>query len=233
MRLRPIALLTLWCAVGCGGSAAPAPQAGPPLFLAPNPCVGFDACRSGCEAGAGPTCFELGTLQIAAEMMRRESAGEGSEASARAIYDAAQAEAPRATFGRAAQLLGGECDGGEVVSCYFLGRLCAEGWGGAPDHARSLGLLIQACEGGVAEACTGVGWQYFEGLAVAKDRPQGLKYLERGCAGKHATACHSAGNAYLEGAGVQADSGRGRSLLEQACGGGSTEACEQVEGLGD
>ncbi len=203
------------------------------MFLAPTPCVGFDACREGCEAGAGPACFELGALQIAAELMRREAAGEGSDASAQAVYDAAQADAPRATFGRAAQLLGGACDGGEVASCYFLGRLCAEGWGIAPDQARSLGLLIQACEGGVADACTGVGWQYFEGLAVAKDRPQGLRYLERGCSGKHPAACHSAGNAYLEGVGVEADTDRGRALLEQACGGGLTEACVQLRGIGD
>lgn len=230
-------LILLFCPVlltACAGTQTGPAEAGKPLFRAVAACDKFEPCQTACvEKGSGAACYELGMLQLTQEMMRREEQGSMGETSAQAVYDAAQVEAPRVSFTRAVQILEKECNAANELSCFYLGRLCSEGWGAPPDQARALRLLDQACEGGVADACTRLGWQFSEGLAVAKDPPRALQYLERGCAGNHPQACHSAGAAYLHGTGAERDSDKGRSLLHKACQGGVAEACDEVGTLGD
>jgi TPR repeat protein len=238
--------LALLCAlVACGTEAggeagAPAdraPQAAQPGVPSGGQVIPMDNPEElvpDCEAGDGPSCFNLGLLHLT---------GQGVEASLEAaiarfkracelgiergcvnvgVLSAQAAEAGAAADADAAAAAA--CWAGEAGACLTIGRLRSKE--GAYDEAAA--WLERGCAAGGGLPCTDLGVAYYAGRGVEKDPASALKYFKKGCAGGDPAGCVNTARMYFVGEGVEANPRMAAQYLTTACQGGSQEACQRL-----
>jgi tetratricopeptide (TPR) repeat protein len=109
------------------------------------------------------------------------------------------------------------CDGENLIGCYNLGVLYANGQGVDQDYARARSLYQKACDGGLVSSCTGLGYLFSNGQGAPPDYAQARALFQRACDGGDMLGCHNLGALYQNGQGVARDYAHARALYQQAC----------------
>jgi len=117
------------------------------------------------------------------------------------------------------------CDGENLIGCYNLGVLYANGQGVDQDFARARSLYQKACYGGVVSSCTGLGYLASSGQGAPPDFAQARAFFQRACDGGDMLGCHNLAALYQNGQGVAHDDAHARALYQKACDGGVEQAC--------
>jgi tetratricopeptide (TPR) repeat protein len=117
------------------------------------------------------------------------------------------------------------CDGENLIGCYNLGVLYANGQGVDQDFARARSLYQKACDGGVMSSCTGLGYLACSGQGAPANFAQARALFQRACNGGDMLGCHNLAALYQNGQGVARDNAHARSLYQKACDGGVEQAC--------
>ncbi len=123
------------------------------------------------------------------------------------------------------------CDGENLIGCYNLGVLYANGQGVAQDFARARSLYRKACDGGVISSCTGLGYLASNGQGAPPDFAQARALFQRACDGGDMLGCLNLGALYQNGQGVARDYAQARAYYKKACDGGVEQACLYLRNL--
>ncbi len=118
------------------------------------------------------------------------------------------------------------CHGGEMRSCYNLGRAHHYGVNGAPkDDARAAVLFVRACQTGLPPACTAAA-----SLADSDPIAQ-LRYYEIACRAGEDEGCRGLVAGHARRVAAQPESADLWNKLEAACDGGSADSCKALGDL--
>lgn len=193
-----------------------------------------------CEAGDGPSCFNLGLLYLegaggldrdsarALDAFRRacalgvERGCTNREILATRLRGRAGDPATRAAWAAA-------CEAGDGGACVDLGRALqgeGEAAAAAARYRQSCGADPRSSGG---RACTDLGVLLLRGQPP--DPALAASYFKRGCAGGDPAGCMNAARALYLGEGVGRDPTLARQYLDTACRGGSRAACSRLERL--
>jgi TPR repeat protein len=122
-----------------------------------------------------------------------------------------------------------ECRGGQVSSCFEIGRRWDFGDNGLPvDYARAVAFYELGCTRDNGPSCNNLAVANVLGDGVPKDLARGAALYEKACKLKHALSCANLGSAYERGQGVPVDLKQALAYRNQACDLGNGEACSSV-----
>jgi TPR repeat protein/serine/threonine protein kinase len=122
-----------------------------------------------------------------------------------------------------------QCLKSELVSCFNLGQMYANGRGVAKDEARAVETYNIACEKGHLQSCASLGFLLRTTRAVPKDDARAVSVFRRACDGGNQTGCNGLGLSYDTGSGgLDRDEGRAATLFKQACDAGEAPGCTNL-----
>ena len=173
----------------------------PPSAPASTPVVS-DALRQQCEQRQAGACLDLGLAWL------RMGTSQGDREARHAFEQA--------------------CQRGDVQGCHNLGRMLAEGTGGARDGEKARDAYFRACDGGLP-------WSCYAGALILVDEDPGraATMLQRACNATYAAACYELALLYDAGKGVPHDQHKARALLDAACQAGESRACAVAKAVAE